>query len=115
MEKSLEDIEREYGVSGGAATAPQPTGSGYTGAPSATVTSGDVQQPPAEGAEQEETEETVSLAEEGSEDDWMNLVARETRDLESQSEIEEDKAVQSDGKPKSLSDILAEMEGNSDE
>ena len=115
MEESLEDIEREYGVSSGAATAPQPTGSGHTGAPSAPVTSGDVQQPPTEGSEQEEAEGPISLAEEGSEDDWMNLVARETKDLESQSEIEEDKAIQSDGKPKSLSDILAEMEGNSDD
>jgi len=59
-------------------------------------------------------EEEVKLAEEGSEDDWMNLVAAETVAAEMEDEIVEDKTA-GDDKNKSLQDLLAEMSGNYDE
>ncbi|MFW3146023.1 MAG: kelch repeat-containing protein [Thermoplasmatota archaeon] len=65
--------------------------------------------PPAQAEPQEE----LKLVEEGSKDDWMNLVASETKTMTTQAEIVEDKSVHEDGK--SLSDLLAEMSGTVEE
>ena len=116
LEEELEDMEKEYGIqSGGIAMAPQPAQSRTKASPSTAQSQtkpeeqGDVQAVPPE------EEEPFLLAEEGSEDDWMNLVARETKTLESQSEIEEDKAAKSDGSTKTLAEILAEMDSGEDD
>ncbi|MGA1820574.1 MAG: kelch repeat-containing protein [Thermoplasmatota archaeon] len=59
-------------------------------------------------------EEEVRLAEDGSEDEWMNIVAAETVAAEMEDEIVEDTMVKED-KNKSLQDLLAEMSGGMDE
>ncbi|MEA3557702.1 MAG: hypothetical protein U9R75_00440, partial [Candidatus Thermoplasmatota archaeon] len=63
--------------------------------------------PPAQAEVPEEEAAPVTLAEEGSEDDWMNLVASETKAIEERSDVEEDKAVHSE--VKSLQDLLSDM------
>ncbi|MFO8050333.1 MAG: kelch repeat-containing protein [Thermoplasmatota archaeon] len=88
--------------------APAPTGlrSKVTGE-SGTGPESEGEVPKEEGEVPKEESQPVTLADEGAEDDWMNLVANETKAIEGQSDIEEDKAKHSEGK--SLQDILAEM------
>ncbi|MBN1390950.1 MAG: hypothetical protein JXA22_09955 [Candidatus Thermoplasmatota archaeon] len=84
-------------------TAPQPKGLGKT--VSGKLSGGD-------GASDvpgvQQTSEEIKLVDEGSEDDWMNLVAAETVAAETETAIVEDKMVRSD-KDKSLQDLLSEL------
>lgn len=99
------------------AVAPVPQGLGTTEKEKISAAPDSDKLPPAKADEQQEAPEEeadpVKLAEEGSEDDWMNLVAQETKAIEDQSEVEEDKTVHTEAQ--SLQDILAEMSGGVDE
>ena len=88
------------------ATAPQPKGLGSSISRSIPKEGEDI--PEMEEWDESEVEEEIKLVEEGSEDDWMNLVAAETVAAESKPEIVEDRMVESD-KEKSLTDLLSEM------
>ncbi|MGA1872736.1 MAG: kelch repeat-containing protein [Thermoplasmatota archaeon] len=106
-----EMIKEEKSPYSSLATAPQPKGLGKT-------TGGTI---PKEGEGVPELDEDgepivreVKLVEDGSEDDWMNLVAAETFAAEEEKEIVEDSTVESD-KEKSLKDLLAEMSGGFNE
>ena len=109
LEHELDELEKEYGLATGVSMAPQPKGGATKAGPAKTP------RPPVEGEEDldefQDVEEEPVLAEPGSEDDWMNIVAAETVALESQSAVEEDKLAETDGQPKELSDILGEMMG----
>ena len=98
------DIDEELAAVEGdrpASVAPQPQG---ITPDTSDIESGSISE---EGQEPPEESERQTLADEGSEDDWMNLVAKETLEAESQGEIEEDKARHEEGK--SLQDILSDM------
>ncbi|MCK5773108.1 MAG: hypothetical protein KAH57_04915 [Thermoplasmata archaeon] len=110
---SIEDLESELGIE--STTAPQPKGlrkSLDDEDKAGSVIEGAVE--PGEGLEGEDLEEfTPQLVEEGSEDDWMNLVAKETIAVESGDmqhvPSEELEHQESSDAGKSLSDLLAEM------
>ncbi len=114
VQEELDKLEEEIAASGGGEgfrpVAPQPQGiaSKTKGVDSGSLPDDvdDGQTPPAE-------VERTTLAEEGSEDDWMNLVAAETIAAESQAEIVEDKTKHDDGM--SLQDILSDMTSNVEE
>ncbi|RLF66218.1 MAG: hypothetical protein DRN57_07530 [Thermoplasmata archaeon] len=114
--EDLDRLEEELVTGGGTGVtmAPQPKGLG-TGVSTGSVTS--PTEPPegeiGEGEPEELEEEETKLVEEGSEDDWMNLVAEETKSLEEQPDIVQDKVKREEGK--SLQDLLAEMSSEVDE
>ncbi|MGA1793474.1 MAG: hypothetical protein ACMUHM_05950, partial [Thermoplasmatota archaeon] len=93
--------------------APQPKGLGTTTTKSGKLPTKGDGTPDLDELEEFEEEE-VKLAEEGSEDEWMNIVAAETVAAEMEDEIVEDTMVKED-KNKSLQDLLAEMSGGMDE
>ncbi|MGA1866056.1 MAG: kelch repeat-containing protein [Thermoplasmatota archaeon] len=101
-----EMIAGEKPLGSGLAMAPQPKGLGKTRGGKLPKEGEDI--PEMEEWSEEETVEEIKLVEEGSEDDWMNLVAAETFAEETESKIVEDKTVRSD-KNKSLKDLLSEM------
>jgi hypothetical protein len=106
----LDELEDEIGTmeaGTGLGLAPQPkaiTKKTVTGGSLSPEAPGEEDVPELEEAPEEEE---IKLAEEGSDDDWMNLVAKETVDLESQPEVEEDKTHHDSGK--SMADLLSEM------
>ncbi|MBN1540433.1 MAG: hypothetical protein JW939_09840 [Candidatus Thermoplasmatota archaeon] len=105
IEEEMIAGEKPLGAS--LAMAPQPKGLGKTTGGKLRKEGEDIP----ELEEWSETEEEIKLVEEGSEDDWMNLVAAETYAEGAQTEIVEDRSVQSD-KNKSLQDILSELGGD---
>jgi hypothetical protein len=109
IESELDEMEGDIGIGGaGLNMAPQPKGL-KTGPLSASSRSGSKQASKKEAAEDGMEWEAPKLAEEGSEDDWMNLVATETISEAAKSEtVEEDMSVETD-KQKSLKDLLFEM------
>jgi hypothetical protein len=112
-EEQLARIEKELMEEGSGdrslATAPQPKGLGKTVGGPLPKEGDDI--PEMEDWDEADVQEEIKLVEDGAEDDWMNLVASETVAAESESDIVEDKTVDSDH-TKSLADLLAEMSGD---
>jgi hypothetical protein len=109
IEAELDQMEGDY-VTGASSLRVAPQPKGLKSGPLPSTKAGAPKAPTEEEADEDGIEwEAPKLAEEDSEDSWMNLVASETIDEVSKSEtVEEDKLVQTD-KEKSLKDLLFEM------